>query len=154
MMNVTDPAVLDALEEIRRARPDGKLMPGEVVDAARDPSSPLHNLFQWDDDVAAEAYRLHQARRIIRIHVTDVVRSNRPAKIPVFVSLSTDRVNGGGYHRAIDVLSEPQLRARHIRDIIGQMRGLLARAPFHELDGVRYALDRAESELIEPTAAE
>ena len=37
-----------------------------LVDAARQPTSPLHGLFQWDDAVAAEGYRRDQARQHIR----------------------------------------------------------------------------------------
>lgn len=45
----------------------GKLKPKAVVDAARDTKSPLHRHFEWDDSAAAEAYRLDQARNLIRI---------------------------------------------------------------------------------------
>jgi hypothetical protein len=38
-----------------------------VVDAARNRKSPLHPHFEWDDTAAAEAYRLDQARNLIRI---------------------------------------------------------------------------------------
>ena len=37
-----------------------------IVDAAREPASPLHRLFEWDDLAAAEAYRREQARHFIR----------------------------------------------------------------------------------------
>lgn len=37
-----------------------------IVDAAREPASPLHRLFEWDDFVAAEGYRREQARHHIR----------------------------------------------------------------------------------------
>lgn len=44
----------------------GKLTPALVLDEARDPNHPLHHRFQWDDSKAAEAYRLQQARDLIR----------------------------------------------------------------------------------------
>ena len=37
-----------------------------VLDAARDPESPIHDGFEWDDTKAAEEFRLTQARLIIR----------------------------------------------------------------------------------------
>lgn len=43
-----------------------RLTPALVVDAARPEESPLHSRFEWDDKVAGEAYRLDQARRLIR----------------------------------------------------------------------------------------
>ena len=50
----------------------GNLTPKAVVDAARNSRHPLHKHFEWDDALAAEAFRLEQARTIIRIiHVED-----------------------------------------------------------------------------------
>lgn len=43
----------------------GKLTPEIVLDEARDPEHPLHNRFEWRDDVAAEKWRREQARELI-----------------------------------------------------------------------------------------
>ena len=40
--------------------------PSDVVELARDENTALHNLFTWDDSVAAERYREHEAGCIIR----------------------------------------------------------------------------------------
>ena len=40
--------------------------PVMVLDAARPPDSPLHGLFVWDDNEAAERYRIIQARGFLR----------------------------------------------------------------------------------------
>lgn len=40
--------------------------PSEVVEFARDENTELHNLFTWDDSVAAERYREHEAGCILR----------------------------------------------------------------------------------------
>ena len=53
------------LLEIRKQY-DGVLSKKAVVDTARDPGHPLHSRFEWDDAVAGEAYRLHQAGELIR----------------------------------------------------------------------------------------
>lgn len=37
---------------------DGRLTPAEVLEEARNPESPLHDQFTWDDTEAAEKYRL------------------------------------------------------------------------------------------------
>lgn len=57
------PAVVDAINALARR---GRLTPEDVLAAARDKSSPLHDSFEWDDDAAAHAYRLDQARGLIR----------------------------------------------------------------------------------------
>lgn len=59
-------AIGEALAEISESN-EGRLTPNAVVGAARSESHPLHPHFEWDDGVAAEAYRLDQARSIIRI---------------------------------------------------------------------------------------
>lgn len=44
----------------------GELTPQLVLDVARDPEHPLHSRFEWDDAVAAEAYRRDQAHELIQ----------------------------------------------------------------------------------------
>lgn len=39
--------------------------PQQIVDAAKDETSELHKCFEWRDDVAAQKYRLQQARVIV-----------------------------------------------------------------------------------------
>jgi hypothetical protein len=45
---------------------NGRITPEAVVAAARDPKSPLHKHFEWDDAAAAVEHRLNQARTLIR----------------------------------------------------------------------------------------
>lgn len=54
--------------------------PQEIVAKARDDSTELHKCFEWDDDLAAEKYRLIQAREIVRHLVIkeDEVPKDRP----------------------------------------------------------------------------
>lgn len=44
----------------------GRLTPEAVVLDASDPDSPLHGEFEWDDRKAGDAWRLEQARQLIR----------------------------------------------------------------------------------------
>ena len=39
--------------------------PQQILDYARNPESELHKCFEWDDSVAAELYRLQQARIVV-----------------------------------------------------------------------------------------
>lgn len=55
-----------ALEEITEEA-GGQLTPKAVVDKARVKTHPLHPHFEWNDSLAAESYRLDQARNLIRI---------------------------------------------------------------------------------------
>lgn len=40
--------------------------PKDIVEKARDESSELHKCFTWNDSVAAERWRVHEARFVIR----------------------------------------------------------------------------------------
>lgn len=51
-------------EELQNS-PQG-LTPETLLEASSDKSSPLHNEFEWQDDVAAQKYRLQQAADLIR----------------------------------------------------------------------------------------
>ena len=39
--------------------------PSEIVEKARNERTELHKCFEWRDDIAAEKYRLHQARNLL-----------------------------------------------------------------------------------------
>lgn len=109
--------VKQALAALER---DGKILPHEVVEAARNPESPLHPHFEWDDSAAAESYRLEQARRLIRVHV---VVSDTPtsATVRAFVSLTPDRKTGGGYRPISKVLDDVQMRKQLLKDALAEL---------------------------------
>lgn len=46
--------------------------PQQVVDKARDESTELHKCFEWDDNIAAEAYRRTQAQWVLRHLVINI----------------------------------------------------------------------------------
>lgn len=48
---------------------DNQIAPQEMVDMARDENSELHKCFEWNDTIAAEKYRLQQARTILAMLV-------------------------------------------------------------------------------------
>ena len=68
-------------KHLERLRKEGKgeLTPEDVIKDARNPNSPLHSFFEWDEGKAAEAYRLKQARGLIRAVVAIYVSENKPA---------------------------------------------------------------------------
>lgn len=54
------------------------LTPKTLLDANRDEDTPLHDYFEWHDDVAAEKYRESQAQYIIRSIVIVPDEENKP----------------------------------------------------------------------------
>ncbi len=100
-------AVGEELERIRNAN-CGKLETGEVVRWAADPTSPLHSCFTWDNERAAQAYRLDEARSLIRMVVVirDETGPPEPAFWNVSVNTTVDGPDGKGerYYQASHVL--------------------------------------------------
>jgi hypothetical protein len=97
-------------EELKRLAIEhgGLLQPATVVRAARNPKSPLHTAFTWDDKKAAQDYRLWQARELlVRFEMVDA-GSGEP--INLFLSLTSDRPTKAGYRFSKDVLADPDQR--------------------------------------------
>ena len=102
-LNADQEQALDALVR------DQMLSAEDVLEAASDSASPLHGLFTWDDTEAAVQYRLQQASGLIRAYVVVMPNINRPVR--AYVSLGTDRTQGGGYRQMPRVLGSKKMRA-------------------------------------------
>lgn len=100
------------------AENDGLLLPEQVVRAARPKTSPLHSRFEWNEGRAAHAYRIWQARQLIRVVVEHIPQSREPTE--VFVSLTTDRKDGG-YRIQTEVLSDRQMRTQLLADALAEL---------------------------------
>jgi len=96
-------------EEIREICEDiGEAKPRQIVDKAEDESTELHKCFNWDNDDAADKWRLHQAvmltsNLVFKREVTE--ESVKP--VPIRIFHKTD--NTGGYkipERTFKVQSE------------------------------------------------
>ena len=67
--------------------------PEEIVEAAKDEATELHKCFEWNDSVAAEKYRLHQARMIFtQLVVRTETSDNTPVAVRVISSASVSNI--------------------------------------------------------------
>jgi hypothetical protein len=121
---ITNPNIIKALVGVAREH-RGLLRADDVVRAAANIKSPLHNSFEWNKDKAAHNWLLHQARNLIRVTMWDVEREGEKQNVRVFVSLSTDRDEaGGGYRAMINVLHDKGTRRQLIEDALNEMARL------------------------------
>lgn len=70
---------------------EGALTKENVLETARPKNSVLHNCFEWDNDVAAEKYRLHQSGQMIRdiVKVCAAQTDSEPYKcVRAFINVS------------------------------------------------------------------
>lgn len=65
---------------------NGSVTREDFLESARSEDSEMHKLFEWDDSIAAEKYRLRQATDIIHsIKVTVVEEKKEPVSMKAFV---------------------------------------------------------------------
>ena len=100
----------------------GLLNPHDVVKFAENPKTALHSCFTWDDGIAAEQWRLHEARNLIRVIVEVIPNENNEIIYRAFISLPKDRHNEGGYRSIGSVLSNEELRKQLLNQAMLEMK--------------------------------
>lgn len=142
------PSLHTLLEEIRLRDPESLLRPRAIVDVARNPRSPLHSYFTWDDGEAAEKYREIQASRLIRFEYTTTAgssREQRTIRFRTYWPTKTEETRSGGYRPTVEIMTDESRRAALLLEALGALNALrtkyghlqeLARV-FDELERVR-----------------
>lgn len=72
--------------------------PSEIVEKAKDESTELHKCFEWNNDIAAEKYRLHQARNLIGNLVVNIINLAGSG-----LGIGSGRTSGYGRYKVTDV---------------------------------------------------
>jgi hypothetical protein len=84
----------DAVQELERIEGlYGSLTPENVLNASRPKNALFHSLFEWNDSIAAEHYRLQQARTILNNIEVKIVSNGQPRHIAVYEVVSTPSGN-------------------------------------------------------------
>ena len=100
------------MEEIESR--NGTITSELFLEASRDESSPTHEVFEWDDGVAAERYRLHQASRTIcaiRVIVKEHEEAGKQVRPPrAFVNIVDDDSRKAQYMNVSDALANEETR--------------------------------------------
>jgi hypothetical protein len=113
----------DLLQDIRDDR--GDLTPAIVVEVARDPEHPLHPHFDWDNDSAAEKYRLHQAGQLLR--VTFKPDPTKPTHLRAFVAIKGEDSPQSSYVPTESAMADPFMRALVLRSMNREWKNLKKR---------------------------
>lgn len=142
------------LETIRLADSKKRLRPEAVVEAAKSPSSRLHDYFDWDDEVAGEKWRKAQARTLIRVAVFTPPGSNEEYRM--YCNLTSDRQvdddgTTGGYRSTVEVMGDEQLCAILMADALREMRTFEAK--YAKLEGLAPILEAYRTMIAEEEPA-
>ena len=65
---------------------EGVVTPEKLVDVSRPVTAPLHDEFEWNNNVAAEKYRCEQARQIIKNIVRIEIEEEEPTEVKCWVN--------------------------------------------------------------------
>jgi hypothetical protein len=99
---LTPQIVGDTLADIEDRH--GVINPHTVVDESRPEDAPLHPIFEWRDEVAADKWRVEQARRVVR-SVEIIAKESSGLTQIAYVNIQSQ----GGYVSAATVRSQPDL---------------------------------------------
>lgn len=148
-IDIKNEAIRGALQAIAASN-NGYLNPSNVVDAARDPSHVLHDEFDWDDESAAESYRIAQAGALIRRVKFTVVRQESATKeihiatTRAFQSRPSARNQSGGYEAVSEIMSDQDKREELINQVLRELGAYRKRyADLIALSGIWSAIDDA-----------
>lgn len=99
----------------------GKVTPEALIEANRQPGSPLYEYFEWDNEIAGAKHRVTQGYYVLRMHCT-VYADTREEKIlkPVRTMISAKTLqiedhNVGEYIPIARVMSEQDMRDSYVR---------------------------------------
>ena len=97
----------EVIEQIEKE--NGEVTKEAFLDASRPEDAPTHPCFEWNDDVAAEKYRLWQSGNVIR-NVCVVIEKDDGAKeqIPAFVNVRENYKESASFVNISTVLSNEE----------------------------------------------
>ena len=131
-------------EELQTLVKDGRLIPEDVVDAAKNPNSSLHTYFTWDDTEAAAAFRLQEARALIKRVRVSVVRTDESVvHVPSFIRLP----QGAGYQNISVMITNKPDHIGTVLIALAQVSTMLKNLAAPELDEIIMEIDNLRVEL-------
>lgn len=124
---------------------DGELTKEAFLEESRPEDSPTHGLFEWDNTVAAEKFRLEQARFCIQDIVVTVIRQDQPKKIHAFVNTTIGRSNKASYSNIQVAMEQPDKRKAVLQNALDELRTFEQKySDYQELAGVFDEIHKAE----------
>ena len=102
----------DHIEKLDRIH--GEVTPQILLDDSRPENALLHPCYEWDDEKAAEKYRLHQSKMIIGnlvcVSVSDADQT-LPEPVRAFISVN-DRNEKAKYRPTVIALSDAEMKKK------------------------------------------
>ena len=114
--------VLEQIEER-----DGGVTATAFLDASRPEDAPTHSCFEWDDEKAAENWRLHQSRTTINaLRVSYTNADGEDVKVSAFIK-TTDGNTRTVYENITDALSDKEKKEIVLQRIKNELDSFIIR---------------------------
>ncbi len=146
--NVDANTVGGVMEEIESK--NGAVTSELFLEASRAEDSPTHAVFEWNDGIAAEKYRLHQAARTIcaiRVIVQGGSDSRSPTKpLRAFVNVAEDDSKRAQYMNVSYAMSNEETRSMVLLRAMRELKAFQEKySTLTELAGVFMAIDEVQA---------
>lgn len=122
----------------------GEVTAASVLADAKLPHSPLHTFFEWDDNAAAQKYRLEQARKLVRsVRVVIEREGGIEVSARAFIVV-TEGDEDKKYLPVAEVMSDADYREQVIERALHEAESWRARyEAFEEFAGIVQAIEAA-----------
>jgi len=122
----------------------------ELLEDAKNPESPIHKYFDWNNTEAAEKYRLYQARLIINhIEITITTPSQKEIPVRAFLNIKNKDDNSKRVYVTIEkALSEEDLRIQILKQALSEIKNWQRKYSIYtELSVIFNAIDETKNNL-------
>ena len=114
----------DHIEELRKEHED-EYLPKVILEDSRPEDALLHPCFEWNDEIAAEKYRLQQSGNIIRnltiVHVDNDQTPPKVLKLRAYVS-TNDGNDKANYQPITMALSNEVTRYQVLKNAVAELK--------------------------------
>jgi hypothetical protein len=109
------------------AKRDGALLVDSVVEDASNPTSPMHDCFEWDLQKAALNDWRATARRLIQSYQVRVTVDEEIVVVPTWVRDTTKAPTEQGYAETLQVRDSKELAAETLRSELARLASMFVR---------------------------
>lgn len=134
----------ETLERIEKR--DGAVTKEAFLEESRPEDSPTHAMFEWNDGIAAEKYRLEQSRWIIADVVVTIEREEEPVKkVAAFANVTLGKHKKAEYNSIEIAMEDEDKRKAVLSNAFDELRAFETKySEYQELAGVFAEAHRAE----------
>lgn len=144
--HITEKINKKVIKEILSIEKQKGLTAETIIAQAKNKTSPLHNFFEWEDSVAGENWRLHQARMLI--NEVKIIVGERVVSAYENIDVSVDENSNREYKPFKEIITNKTYRLQMIKRAIDSIAYWREQnAIYSELNPIFVAIDKTKKKL-------